>query len=228
MHLLATLMAMMAMVGISISTLALSGCGERQKTQAPVTPLPATGTPISFSAVCAACHGLRGEGNVMLRTPSIAGLPDWYVTVQLGKFRANQRGTDPLDPEGQRMHAVARTLSGDDITNLAATIAAMERHPTQNTQGGDAARGKPFYDDYCSACHRYNGSGELAFNSAPLTGLQDWYLLAQIAKFRAGIRGGAARDEDGAKMHVVANDLTDAQFRDVVAYIAQLGERYRD
>lgn len=218
----------LVLIGIAIIALGLSGCDDRETTTTQPASPPSPNTSMSFGTVCAACHGLRGEGNLTLRTPSIAGLPEWYVTLQLKKFRTDQRGADPLDPDGQRMHAVARTLSPDDISNLATTIAAMPRHPTQNTLGGDAARGKPFYDDYCGACHRYNGSGELAFNSAPLTGLQDWYLMAQIAKFRAGIRGGTARDEDGAKMHVVANDLTEAQFRDVVAYIAQLAERYRD
>lgn len=220
--------AVLAVIAAGITALGLSSCDEREATATQPVPSPSPTTSVSFGTVCAACHGLRGEGNVTLRTPSIAGLPEWYVMLQLKKFRTDQRGADPLDPDGQRMHAVARTLSPDDVTNLAATIAAMPRHPTQNTLGGDGARGKPFYDDYCIACHRYNGSGELAFNSAPLTGLQDWYLMAQIAKFRAGIRGGTARDEDGAKMHVVANDLTEAQFRDVVAYIAQLAERYRD
>lgn len=218
---------LLAVIGTGVITLGLSSCEDRETTATkPASPRPPT--TLSFGTVCAACHGLRGEGNATLRTPSLAGLPEWYVTLQLRKFRTDQRGADPLDPDGQRMHAVARTLSLDDVTNLAATIAAMPRHPTRNTLGGDATRGKSFYDDYCIACHRYNGSGELAFNSAPLTGLQDWYLMAQIAKFRAGIRGGTARDEDGAKMHVVANDLTEAQFRDVVAYIAQLAERYRD
>lgn len=219
---------LLVLTALGLATVEMCGCGERRKTGTPADPLPPAGAPISFGTVCAACHGLRGEGNVPLRTPSIAGLPEWYVTLQLGKFRANQRGTDPLDPDGQRMHAVARTLSPDDVTNLATTVAAMPRHPTRNTVGGDAARGKAFYDDYCIACHRYNGRGEIAFNSAPLTGLQDWYLLAQLAKFRAGIRGGTPTDEDGTKMHVVANDLTEAQFRDVVAYIAQLAERHRD
>jgi cytochrome c553 len=76
-------------------------------------------------------------------------------------------------------------------------------------------------------CHRYTGGGELAFNSAPLTGLQDWYLAAQLTKFRTGVRGSNANDEDGAKMHLITSDLTDAQIRDVVAHIAWLADKYR-
>jgi cytochrome c553 len=217
--------------------LVVNGCSNDEPRGATTSSAPSTpatppaitlapGTPITFSTLCALCHGIRGEGNLALRAPSIAGLPDWYVRLQLEKFRSDQRGAEPRDAEGQRMHAIARLLSADDIQNLAYTVAAMEHHPNVNTLGGDAVSGRTWFEDYCSSCHRYNGSGELAFNSAPLTGLQDWYLLAQLTKFRSGVRGRAALDEDGAKMHLVANDLSEAQFRDVLAYVAELAKRY--
>lgn len=212
----------------------LGGCGERQtqttSTTASVTspqPVVAPGTPITFATVCALCHGTRGEGNLALRTPSIAGLPEWYVRLQLTKFRTHLRGTDPRDADGQRMHVIANQLSADDVASLASTIAAMERHPTRNTLGGDPQRGRDLYEERCMPCHRYTGSGELAFNSAPLTGLQDWYLAAQLEKFRAGVRGRNVNDEDGAKMHLITSDLTDTQIRDVVAHIAWLADKYR-
>lgn len=205
------------------------GCGQREMQSQPTTPaLPPPRTAVTFGNVCAACHGLRGEGNFYLRTPSIAGLPAWYVSGQLDKFRSDLRGADPADPDGQRMHAIARGLDGAQIVTLASTIAAMPRHPTQDTLGGDALRGRSLYEERCMACHRYNGSGELAFKAAPLTGLQDWYLVAQLQKFRAGIRGRSHSDEDGAKMHQVASDLEDTDFRDVVAHIAHLARRYQD
>lgn len=218
------------MIGVVI--LSILGCAARRESNAttasPATSsvvLPPAGTPITFSNLCAACHGVRGEGNVTLRTPSIAGLPEWYVRQELEKFRANQRGHDPRDVEGQRMQAIARLLTAEDVTALASAIAAMERHPTMNTLGGDVRRGLTIYHEYCAACHRYNGSGELAFHSAPLTGLQDWYLHDQLAKFRAGIRGNAAGDEDGAKMRLVATSVKEAQIIDVVAYIAELAKQ---
>lgn len=211
----------------------LSACDQRDDaTTTPVTvappALPPPGTPITFGTVCASCHGLRGEGNRELRTPSIAGLPTWYVSDQLTKFRNDVRGAAPGDTDGQRMHVIAKLLDESHIATLASTVAAMERHPTRNTLGGDATRGRLLFEERCMACHRYNGSGELAFKAAPLTGLQDWYQVAQLQKFRAGIRGGSLSDEDGSKMHLVASDLSDTEFRDVVAHIAHLAERYRD
>ncbi len=212
--------------------LGMSGCGERQEASAPTAPRPPTlpppGSPITFGNLCAACHGLRGEGNRELRTPSIAGLPAWYVSEQFDKFRRNLRGSDPADPDGQRMHAIARLLDETQIATLASTVAAMERQPTRNTLGGDAGRGRELFEERCMPCHRYNGSGELAFKAAPLTSLQDWYQVAQLQKYRAGIRGGSASDEDGSKMHLITSDLSDSEFRDVVAHIAVLAERYRE
>lgn len=210
---------------VGIALLAL-GCGSRQDPAPSALPaLPPPGTPITFANFCAACHGIRGEGNLALRTPSIAGLPEWYVGQELAKFRNGHRGGDARDVDGQRMLAIARLIPAEEIGNLATTIAAMPRHPTVDTLGGDARRGLTVYHEHCAACHRYNGSGELAFHSAPLTGLPDWYLVAQLAKFREGIRGGHSQDEDGAKMRLVTSSLTAENDRDVVAYIAELAQK---
>src|SRR5690606_3600127 len=37
--------------------------------------------------MCVACHGARGEGNELVNAPPLAGLDDWYVALQLRKFR---------------------------------------------------------------------------------------------------------------------------------------------
>lgn len=72
-------------------------------------------------------------------------------------------------------------------------------------------------------CHRYNASGELAFGSPPLIGRQDWYLKAQIEKFKNGMRGTVKGDENGAKMVRSSQFIEDEQsLKDVVAYIMTL------
>ena len=123
------------------------------------------------------------------------------------------------------MHAIAQTVRPEDIAQIAAIVASLPPQATRNTLGGDAVRGRMIYHDGCIDCHRYNGSGEEAFRSAPLTGLQDWYLVAQLGKFRTGIRGVVPADEDGAKMHLATSGMTDEQFRSVVAYIAELAAK---
>lgn len=202
--------------------LALAACTTRS---GPVATTPPAATRPPFSTICATCHGQRGEGNDQLKAPSIAGLPTWYVGMQLDKFRSHQRGADALDVSGKLMHAVAQTLTPADIAVVADIVAALPPHPTRITLGGNPAQGRIIYLDGCIDCHRYNGSGEEAFRSAPLTGLQDWYLVAQLTKFREGIRGTVPRDDDGAKMHLYTSGLSDEQFRDVSAYIAWLAVR---
>ena len=45
-----------------------------------------------FRDQCMACHLQTGLGIEAMNAPSIAGLPRWYVTDQLRKFRSDQRG----------------------------------------------------------------------------------------------------------------------------------------
>ena len=53
--------------------------------------------------LCAQCHGENGAGNPVALAPAIAGLPEWFVTGQLQKFRSGGRGTHFDDISGMRM-----------------------------------------------------------------------------------------------------------------------------
>ena len=75
-------------------------------------------------------------------------------------------------------------------------------------------------------CHRFNGRGELAFRSSQLIGLQDWYIVSPLKKYRAGLRGAEKEDLDGTKMHRITNQMTDASFLDPSAHLAELADKY--
>lgn len=176
-----------------------------------------------FESVCANCHGKDGAGNVELRSPSIAALPDWYVEAQLKKFQADIRGSTPEDVAGAQMRAIAHMLDDRAIAAVAAHVRALKKHPTQNTLGGVAERGRETYQIHCEQCHRPGAGGDYSFRSPPLTGLQDWYLAAQLEKFRTRVRGGHPHDLEGAKMRdPSARFLNEADEKDVLAYIARL------
>lgn len=179
-----------------------------------------------FDQVCAICHGKTGEGSDALKAPAIAGLPDWYTLLQIEKFRNDLRGSNPEDKPGQIMHNLARSIDDKQFKGVAELIAAMPMHPTQNKLGGDAEQGKEVFTEICAKCHRFNGKGERTFGSAPLIGLQDWYIRAQISKFRDGIRGGSKADEKGFKMHEMARYLSEKNASDVTAHIAILAKKY--
>lgn len=61
-------------------------------------------------AACAACHGIRGEGNEALQAPALAGGSDWYQLAQLRNFTQGLRGMEAADLTGQQMRAAASAL----------------------------------------------------------------------------------------------------------------------
>jgi len=64
-------------------------------------------------ALCASCHGGKGEGNVQLNGPRLAGQDDWYIVRQLDAFKKGLRGTHPQDTYGVQMKPMAATLATD-------------------------------------------------------------------------------------------------------------------
>lgn len=206
-----------------------TACRQRQLSPAEQTRQPASSSGVLpvFDTVCATCHGSKGEGNKELMSPSIASLPRWYLEEQIQKFRNGQRGAHPEDVHGQAMRAAVLALSGEQIT---AAIAHIEQLPAvlhEPTLEGDPERGKVLYDEHCMACHRFNGHGELAFHSASLNGLQDWYLLEQLNKFQQGIRGYHGDDESGVKMREAMSHIADRQAKlDILALLNELARRY--
>ena len=182
-----------------------------------------------FAKVCAACHGAKGEGNEQLRSPSIAGLPDWYTTIQIEKFQKDYRGTEATDTAGLQMHQIASILDEAATQKVAAEIAKLKLiATTQTLEGGDSVNGAKIYRERCMECHRFNGRGEVVFRSAPLIGFQDWYIIDQLQKYKAGVRGGSEEDIDGAKMHEVAGRMSEQEMKDLAAYMVELADKYVD
>ena len=91
---------------------------------------------------------------------------------------------------------------------------------------GDPVKGKSLYAT-CIACHGQNGEGLQASNSPRLAGLNDWYLVSQLSKFRSGLRGANSDDVLGSQMAVFAKTLANDQaVLDVVAYIGTLESKH--
>ncbi len=176
-----------------------------------------------YAQVCAACHGLEGEGKEELHSPSIAGLPEWYSVEQIEKFRSGTRGFHLEDLPGQQMRAISLTLTEAQIAQAAAAVAAMPARPTEAPSSGfDLEKARYRYANDCMECHRYNGKGEIAFRSAPLISLNRSYLLRQLANYRAGLRGATEGDLYGAKMVERTKALSDEEIALFVGYLGAL------
>jgi cytochrome c553 len=169
---------------------------------------------------CTACHGHNGEGNPTIQAPTIAGLPEWYVQAQLHKFRTGLRGAHPDDYEGLRMRPMSRQLYNQaEVDQVAKYISSMPaQKAAHGLEGGDAQAGTAGYA-ICVACHGDKGQGNPTVHGPPLTTQPDWYLFAQLKKFKAGIRGQPS-DSVGSTMRAMSLTIPDEKaMKNVVAYI---------
>ncbi len=94
-----------------------------------------------------------------------------------------------------------------------------------STSAQDAAAGRATYEWICMACHGPEAEGQQALHAPSLRLQEDWYLEAQLEKFRAGARGAHPDDTTGSPMRLTATVLDDDNIRDVVAYVVSLGKR---
>ena len=185
---------------------------------------PDSGSQILFQNLCAQCHGAKGEGKAEVKSPSIASLPAWYVQRQLENFQQDRRGAHPQDTEGQMMRAISKALDGEQTKAVAQLVEKLPRVHPAPTLKVDSAQGRELFAERCMECHRFNGEGEIVFGAAPLVGLQDWYLAAQLRKFKTGLRGAAKDDANGQKMvHVTSVFIEDEQMaQSVAAWLVRL------
>ena len=79
-------------------------------------------------AICAACHGVNGQGTAALSAPGLAGLDDWYLSEQLRLYAEGLRGTHPADTLGQQMRGLSASFADAAARrDLAAFITALDR-----------------------------------------------------------------------------------------------------
>ena len=172
---------------------------------------------------CVPCHGPAGAGRYEVRAPGIAGMSDWYIRQELHKFVSGARGTNFDDAEGMHMQPMALSLANDeDVKAVSRYVASLPQPRRIATLGGDAKAGQALYVT-CIACHGVNGEGNEALKAPRVAGVEDWYLAAELRKFKSGVRGTNPEDQEGALMHNMTATLADEKaMRDVVAYIETL------
>lgn len=172
---------------------------------------------------CDSCHGEKGQGDPVIAAPAIAGLPKWYVLMQLEDFRTGMRGAHPDDIEGLRMRPMSRQMkSQTELDTVADYVSKLPAQKPVATVKGNAEKGKTFYQT-CMACHGAEGKGNEALKAPRINAQHGWYLITQLRKFKAGVRSYNPSDTAGATMRPMAMTLPDeTALADVVAYIETL------
>ena len=179
----------------------------------------------SLYPVCTACHGAKGEGNAAMKAPKLAGQTGWYLKRQMELFQQGARGTAAGDMTGMQMAAMAKgpQLASDAaLDDLVAYIGSFPETQQAPTIQGDAEAGATLYAT-CAACHGKRAEGNEAMAGPRLAGQSDWYLVAQLQKFRDGQRGYHNSDHGGRQMRAISDTVaTEAAMHNVVAYINSL------
>lgn len=138
-------------------------------------PAPDAARGRSLAQVCLACHRAGSPA------PRLLHQRQSYVFFALRAYREGER-SDPV------MAAMARTLSDQDMRDLAAAVAGdlFDRPPQARTD----LPGYAISAAQCSTCHGETGIGE--FEGMPvLTGQDPATLAAALAAYRSGARGNA-------------------------------------
>ena len=179
----------------------------------------------SMYPLCTSCHGVNGSGSQAMGAPKISGQLAFYTLKQLQHFQSGLRGTVAGDMKGMQMAAMSkgpRLKSPEALANLVAYVSSLPDESITPTIQGDASKGRSAYP-VCAACHGAQGEGNEAMAAPRLTGQSDWYLVAQLKKFKKGQRGYHNADHGGRQMRAMTATLTtDESMNDVVAYINSL------
>lgn len=78
-------------------------------------------------AVCATCHGPKGEGMQEMNAPALAGREEWYLRRQIQNFKSGARGSDSRDIYGLQMAPMAQLLQDDQaIADVLAYLSSLE------------------------------------------------------------------------------------------------------
>jgi cytochrome c553 len=147
--------------------------------------LPPSGAAQSLAErleTCAGCHGADGR-SALPETPSLAGQPADYLTVQLFLFRENLRSGTVMTP-------FAQGLSDAELQQLSEHYAALGPPPPQDDPDPQAyALGAALATEHrCGSCHLGDFSGQ---GQVPrLAGQREDYLAKALGEYKSGDRPG--------------------------------------
>ncbi len=176
-----------------------------------------------YVGACSPCHGMSGEGRASEFSPKLSGQEDWYLSRQLANFRNDLRGAHDSERWARQMNFHLKDFAPAQLEGFVSYILTLDDAPSEATIQGNATRGSELYTQMCTACHGEDAMGNKELNSPRLAGMSDWYMVTQLQKYRADLRGDHTDDTYGKQMAPFAKALPDEQaLLDVVAHINTL------
>ena len=155
-----------------------------------------------FAALCAACHGANGRGE-MQGTPALSGQHSFYAITQLFMFREGRRANEA-------MSAVAKTMNDADLRGFSDFIGTLPPvpapAPATPPDAARMARGATLAkENRCVLCHGADLSGG---QQVPRIAQQrEEYLQMTLQEFRTGKRPGYTQAMSEAVGRIAPEDL---------------------
>jgi cytochrome c553 len=173
-------------------------------------------------AVCAACHGGDGSGQLDGTVPRIAGQHATVLIKELVDFRNGQRWDLRMEQVAGR-HRLLN--SAQDVADIAAFVAALAvALPATSGDGENLGRGAGVYLQLCARCHGAVGLGSAATGTPRLAGQHQAYLLRQMQE-----SAGGGRPNMPASHVTLLNRLDVQDYQGIADYLSRLapapGER---
>lgn len=167
---------------------------------------------------CMLCHSLQE----MQRGPILDGMESWYVLEQLEKFKKGIRGKNPNNRAEHLMGASMERLENlDEMQTVSHYIQNLPKRKYLTTIKANQNNGRLLYQK-CALCHGIDAKGIKIKNSPSLRTQEDWFLLDQLRKYKAGLRGNHPDDTYGRVMAEAVRDWKDSELKDVVVYLNSL------
>lgn len=184
----------------------------QQQSLPPLMPLSNKGDVENgkrLTATCAGCHGIPGYRNVYpsFHVPKLGGQNEDYLEIALQGYRRGSRSHDT-------MHAQAAEFSDQDIADIAAYIASIERAPETGISGAsdEMIRAGQEKAAVCASCHGQNGIAP-AGQWPNLAGQHASYIERALTQYKNGERNDVV-------MAPMAAPLDEQSIREIAAYFA--------
>ncbi|MDR9433457.1 MAG: c-type cytochrome [Spiribacter sp.] len=170
------------------------------------------------AAVCAACHGQKGNSMVG-EYPNLAGQHPDYIYEQLQFYKSGERNN-------ALMYGQAAGLDKQTMADLALYFAGLDAEIGETPEellatgrsiymGGIDEKGVPA----CVSCHGPAGMGVPSSGYPRLSGQKTEYTMDQLMLYRSGERSGYGQAH---VMNGIATNLTDEEIQAVSAYVRGL------
>ena len=177
-----------------------------------------------FGAICAGCHGARGQGKRAPGQPAFPAIasPDFLGLVSDGfvmETATQGRPGRKMPAWGKKEGGLRPAEIGEAVAYLRRIGGVETRPESQPTRwvSGDAAAGKRLFAAACSMCHGEKGQGGegLALNNKVLlANATDTYLVETIGRGRSG-----TAMEGFLTPSPVRRTLAPSEIEAIVAYI---------